>query len=57
MTQARRLEQIRAAIVAENVSLSELAELQAIGASDPDALAGDMLLQEWAGIPESEARQ
>ena len=50
-----RLAAIRAAIVAESVSYGEIAELQAIAESNPAALAGDMLLQEWAGIPESEA--
>lgn len=46
------LRAIRAAIVAESVSYSEIAELQAIGASDPDALGGDDLLCEWAGLAE-----
>lgn len=50
-----RLAAIRAAIESESVSYGEIAELQAIAESNPAALAGDMLLQEWAGIPESEA--
>lgn len=50
-----RLADIRAAIESESVSYGEIAELQAIAESDPAALAGDLLLQEWAGIPESEA--
>ena len=47
-----RLESIRQAILDECVSYGELAELQSlIKHIEP----GDMLLQEWAGVPESEA--
>ena len=45
----RRLEQIRREILAERVSLGELAELEALaGYIQP----GDTLLLEWAGVPE-----
>lgn len=47
-----RIAEIRAAIVAENISYSELAELQEIGETAPELLAGDGMLQEWAGLPE-----
>lgn len=46
------LEVIRAAIEAENVSYSELADLQHIAETAPHLLDGDTLLQEWAGLPE-----
>ena len=47
-----RIAEIRAAIVAESVSWSELYELQCIGEESPELLADDVLLQEWAGLPE-----
>ena len=50
-----RLNAIRAAIENESVSYGEIAELQAIAAANPLALEGCTTLQEWAGIPESEA--
>lgn len=44
-----RLESLRAAIEAENISYGELAELQDLKAHiDP----GDVLLLQWAGVPE-----
>lgn len=50
MTTAKdRLEEIRAAIRAENVSYGELAELQDM-AGQIDS--GDVELLEWAGVPE-----
>ena len=44
-----RLEQIRASIRAENVSYSEIADLQ--GLAD-HIEPGDVELLEWAGVPE-----
>lgn len=47
-----RLESIRQSIEDENISYSEIAELQSLAEHiDP----GDMLLREWAGIPEEKA--
>ena len=47
----KRLEELRSAIEAENISYSELAELQDLS----DYIeAGDVVLAEWAGIPEQE---
>lgn len=44
-----RLEELRAAIDAENISYGELAELQGMTDHiDP----GDVQLLEWAGVPE-----
>jgi hypothetical protein len=44
-----RLEELRAAIGAENISYGELAELQSLAEHiDPD----DVELLEWAGVPE-----
>ena len=44
-----RLERLRAAIVAEDISYGELAELEDLARYiDP----GDTLLLEWAGVPE-----
>lgn len=48
---ADRLEYLRGRIRAENISQSELIELQ--GLSDYIA-PGDVELAEWAGIPEQE---
>lgn len=48
-----RIAEIRESIVAENISWSEIAELQHIGETMPELLAGDTLLQEWAGLPEN----
>lgn len=45
-----RLEELRAAIRAENISYSEIAELQGLAQHiDP----GDTELLQWAGVPES----
>jgi hypothetical protein len=44
-----RLEQIRAAIRAENVSYGELAELQDLA---DQINPGDVELLQWAGVPE-----
>lgn len=46
---AERLRYLRGEIVAERISYGEIAELQSLTAYiDP----GDMLLLEWAGVPE-----
>jgi hypothetical protein len=47
----RRLEELRAAIRAENISYGEIAELQGYGEAGhiPE---GDVELREWAGLPE-----
>ena len=47
----RRLAAIRKSIVAENVSINEIAELQneLVEHIDPS----DVLLLEWAGVPET----
>ena len=46
---AKRLRYLRREIVAERVSYGEIAELQSLAEYiDP----GDMLLLEWAGVPE-----
>lgn len=48
-TNRHRLEELRAAIRAENISYGELAELQGLAEFiDP----GDVELLEWAGVPE-----
>lgn len=44
-----RLEELRSAIHAENISWSELAELQTLA---PFIDASDIELLEWAGVPE-----
>lgn len=45
----KRLEEIRASIIAENISYGEIAELQAMR----DEIApDDVQLLEWAGVPE-----
>ena len=44
-----RLEEIRAEIVAERVSMGEILELQALARFIGD---DDLLLREWAGVPE-----
>lgn len=45
----QRLEQLRQAIEAENISYGEISELQALADHiDKD----DVLLLEWAGVPE-----
>ena len=47
----KRLEYLRGEIVAERISWGEIAELQSLSAHiDP----GDVLLLEWAGVPESQ---
>lgn len=56
-TQENKIAKIRKAIDEENVSLGELAELQAIAATHPQLFADDALLAEWAGIPEEEWRK
>ena len=48
-----RLEEIRAEIVAERVSWGELAELQSLARFIGD---DDILLLEWAGVPEGSRR-
>lgn len=48
-----RLEIIRKAIEAENISYDQLHELQTIAASHPELVANDSLLAELAGLPES----
>lgn len=46
---AKRLRYLRGEIVAERISYGEIAELQSLAEYiDP----GDMLLLEWAGVPE-----
>jgi hypothetical protein len=50
--QTARLASIRESIIAENVSLNQVRDLQGIGESNPELLAGDVLLMEWAGLPE-----
>ena len=47
-----RLADIRKSIEAENISYSEIYELQNIAESNPELLADDVLLREWAGLPE-----
>ena len=48
-----RLEQLRREILAERISYGEIAELQSLARFiDPD----DVLLLEWAGVPEKRAR-
>ena len=56
-TQEKRLAEIREAIDAENVSLSELSELQDIAATHPQLFADDAVLAEAAGIPEEKWKQ
>jgi hypothetical protein len=51
---AARLEELRAAIHAENISMGEVAELQGLAAH---IQPGDVELLEWAGVPEDEARE
>jgi hypothetical protein len=46
-----RLEELRAAIRAENISYGEIAELQGYG-EDGHIPEGDVELREWAGLPE-----
>jgi len=46
-----RLEYLRGEILAERISYGELAELESLAyAIDP----GDVLLLQWAGVPEGE---
>lgn len=48
-----RLKYLRGEIEAERISYEEIAELESLkGFIEP----GDVLLQEWAGIPEEEAK-
>ena len=47
----QKLESIRKAIIAENISYGEIAEL--VDLKD-HIEPGDVLLAEWAGIPEEE---
>lgn len=56
-TQENKIAKIRKAINEANVSLGELAELQAIAATHPQLFADDPLLAEAAGIPEQQWRQ
>jgi hypothetical protein len=44
-----RLEELRAAIHAENISMGEILELQGLAAH---IAPGDVELLEWAGVPE-----
>jgi len=44
-----KLESIRAAIIAENISYGEIVELQNL---KEYIQPGDVLLAEWAGVPE-----
>lgn len=46
------LADIRKAIADESVSYDQLAILQDTAESNPAALAGDIVLREWAGLPE-----
>jgi len=50
--QKKRLEYLCGEIEAERISYGEIAELQSLS---PFIDSGDMLLREWAGLPESEA--
>lgn len=45
----RRLDYLRREIELERVSYSEIAELQALSSHIPE---GDVVLREWAGLPE-----
>jgi hypothetical protein len=47
----KRLEYLRAEIIAERISYEEIAELQSLADHIDD---GDTLLREWAGISENE---
>jgi len=49
-----RLEYLRGEIEAECISYEELAELQGLAEHIED---GDVLLLEWAGVPEEQARE
>jgi hypothetical protein len=47
----KRLEYLRGEIIAERISYEEIAELQSLVEHiEPD----DVLLMQWAGVPESE---
>ena len=46
----KRLEYLRGEILAERISYVEIAELQDLAEHIPE---DDMLLREWAGIPEN----
>lgn len=49
-----RLEYLRGEIIAERISYEEIAELQSLVEHiEPD----DVLLMQWAGVPESEYRR
>lgn len=47
----KRLEYLRGEILAEQISYGEIAELQSLAAFIP---ADDVLLLEWAGVPENQ---
>ena len=47
----KRLEYLRKEIQAERISYGEIVELQSLA---PHIEEGDVLLREWAGIPEFE---
>jgi len=49
-----RLEYLRGEIEAERISYGELVELQDLSEHIED---GDVLLLEWAGVPEEQARE
>lgn len=48
-----RLEYLRGEIIAERISYDEIHELQCLAAFIED---GDVLLLEWAGVPEGSQR-
>lgn len=50
---SERLEYLRGEIIAERISYGEIAELQSLAEYIDE---GDVLLREWAGIPEFEER-
>ena len=49
-----RLEYLRGEIEAERISMGEILELQDLAEHIED---GDVLLLEWAGVPEEQARE
>ena len=57
MNPATRLQELREAIEAEYISYGEISELQGLAQSHPELFIGDILLAEWAGIPEDNYHQ
>jgi len=57
MNPATRLQELREAIEAEYISYGEISELQDLAQSNPELFIGDILLAEWAGIPEDTYHQ